>query len=201
MLADKPFRKFRIIPKAHAHATIDSNFVVKIPTPARSNHLRLPGHRNNLVRNLLSRLRSLSSSLMPSGRIWIEERSNCDDHVHKHAQHAFEVIGLAVAEEIADDEDGQDEYDGIENLEVEVHAVAEAPTYDDDEGRVEERSLDRCAEDVGQREVHLIVPGFIYGGDVFGGFLDEGDKDEAKEAADGLVQYFNGVAGMLLTRP
>ena len=40
-------------------------------------------------------------------------------------------------------------------------------------------------------EVHLIVPGFVDGGEVLGGFFDEGDEDETHEGVgDAAFGYY-----------
>ena len=53
------------------------------------------------------------------------------------------------------------------------------------------------AEDVRKGEVHLIVPGFVNGGEVLGGFFDEGNKDETHEGVgdaafgDYILDFFD----------
>lgn len=68
-------------------------------------------------------------------------------------QRSFQVIRLAITEEIAYDQDGQNEQSDHEDLKVEVHGFVEDPANDDDKGRVEESGLDGRAEAVVEGEV------------------------------------------------
>jgi hypothetical protein len=120
-------------------------------------------------------------------RIRIVERTNGNDNVNEHAKHTFQVVALAVPQEIANHEDGQDQDDGVEDFKVEFHFGANPPADNDDERRIEEGCLDGGAEDVGEGEVHLVVPGFIHGCDVFCCLFNDRDKDEADESAAILV--------------
>lgn len=52
--------------------------------------------------------------------IWIVVSCDGNDEVDEHAECTFEVVGLAVTEEVADGEDGEDEEDDLEDGEVEV---------------------------------------------------------------------------------
>ena len=123
-------------------------------------------------------------------RVGVVERGDGDDHVDQDAESTFEVVGLLIPEEVAHNDDGEDEDDDVEDFEVEVHALVETPTDDDDEGRVEESGLEGCAKDVGECEVHLVVPSFVNGGDVLGGLLDQRHKDETHEAVrDAMVLH------------
>lgn len=73
--------------------------------------------------------------------IWVEESCDGYDYVHQHAQYTFEIIALSVAQEVTDHQDREDQHDGIEEMEVEVHAEAEPPADDNDEWCIEESSL------------------------------------------------------------
>ena len=54
-----------------------------------------------------------------------------DDYVDENAKRSFEVIRLLVFQEVAHDDDGQDEDDNVEDLEIEIHGFAQAPADDD----------------------------------------------------------------------
>ena len=84
-------------------------------------------------------------------------------------------------------------------MEVEVHAVSETPADDYDERCVEKGRLDGCAENVRQGEVHLIVPCFIDGCEVFCGFFDERYEDETHEANEELA-HVSSMCGRLHLR-
>lgn len=60
-------------------------------------------------------------------RIGVVEGGDSDDHVDQNAKNSFEVIALAVTEEVADHQNGENEYDGIKDLKVEVELMAETP--------------------------------------------------------------------------
>jgi hypothetical protein len=70
-----------------------------------------------------------------------------------HEQGTFEIIRLAVAEEVPNHDDRQDQEHDHEDLKVEIHVFAHDPADDDDQGRIEERSLDGRANAVEEREV------------------------------------------------
>lgn len=60
--------------------------------------------------------------------------------------------------------------------------MAETPRDNDDERSVEESGLDGCAEDVGESEVHLVVPSLVNGCNMLGGLFDNGNQDQTNEA-------------------
>lgn len=43
-------------------------------------------------------------------------RRDGNSDVHNHAQDALEVVALAVAQKVANDQDGHDQHDGVEEL-------------------------------------------------------------------------------------
>ena len=59
----------------------------------------------------------------PAASIRIIVSRHRDDNIYQHAQRAFEVVRLSVAQEVAYDEDGKDEEDGLEHREVEILVV------------------------------------------------------------------------------
>jgi hypothetical protein len=116
-----------------------------------------------LVASALARLTTAGMA----SRIRVEKGGDGNDDVDEHAEHAFEVVGLLVAEEGPDYEDGQNERDRVENLELHVHADVETPADNDDKRSVEQSGLNGGAEYMGKSHVHLSVVGFVNGEDVF----------------------------------
>ena len=164
------------------------------------------GHRLGRSRQSLPRTRGKRSTTagrapgsrggFPLLRVRVVERRDGDDNVDKDAEGALKVVRLAVPNKVADDEDGEDKHHGIEDFEVEVHVLAEAPADEDDEGGVEQGGLDGGAEDMGDGKIHLVVPSFVDGGQVLGGLFDKRDKDQAHEGVadtsfDNVVNFFD----------
>lgn len=114
--------------------------------------------------------------------IGIVEGANGDDHVNQDTKNSLEVITLAVTEEVTNHQNSENEDDGIEDLEVQVERVTQTPCDDYNERSIEESGLNGCAEDMGKGEVHLVVPSFIDGCDVFGSFFDNRNQNETNEA-------------------
>lgn len=83
-------------------------------TPPRLVALALPSDISNSPGSGL--LGSLSLLLL----IWKVVSCDGNDEVDEHAKCTFEVVGLAVTEEVADGEDGEDEEDDLEDGEVEI---------------------------------------------------------------------------------
>lgn len=93
--------------------------------------------------------------------------SDGDDNVDEDEQAALEVVRFLVAEEGAYNEHSEDERDGVENFELQVHPDVETPANYDDERGVQEGSLDGSAEDVGKGKVHLAIISLVDSEDVF----------------------------------
>ena len=66
-----------------------------------------------------------------------------------------------ISQEIAHNNDRHDKNYDIEDFEIQVHRLVQAPADDDHEGRVEQRCLDCGAHAVRKSEIHLVVPCFI----------------------------------------
>jgi hypothetical protein len=131
---------------------------------AKDSHA-LNTEKKSLLRSLVTT--TLTSRLSAMDRVGIKERTNGDNHVDEHAQHALQIIGFPVAEERADHENSQDEGNSVEDLEVEIHVDTKTPADEHDERSVKEGSLDAGTENVGKGKVHLVVPGFVDGGEMF----------------------------------
>lgn len=123
----------------------------------------------------------------------VVERGDGDDDIHDDHEEALEVVALLVAQEVADRDDGEDQHDEVEHVKVEphveLHAVgAHAPPDNNNKGPVEEGRLQRGAQHVRQRKVHLVVPRLVDGGDMLGGLFDERHEDQAhKRVRDAVV--------------
>jgi hypothetical protein len=96
-------------------------------------------------------------------RIRVEECTNSNDNVYQDAKDTFKIVRLSISQERPDNQNSEDEGHRVENLKVHVHVDAQSPADDDDKGSVEQSGLDTGAEDVGEGEVHLVVPGFVNG--------------------------------------
>lgn len=112
-------------------------------------------------------------------RVDVERQS--DDDVSSQAHAALEVVALAIADEVVDDEDGEEEDDGLEALEVQRHGLADDPAEDDEEGGDEEGDLHAAADRDADGQVHLVLVRDDAGGDVLGGVADNREQDETDE--------------------
>lgn len=70
--------------------------------------------------------------------IGIEECGDGDNDVGGDQEGALEVIAAAVEDEEVDDERGNEEGDGLEEIEVEGHVLGQGPAEEDNDGRDEE---------------------------------------------------------------
>lgn len=133
-----------------------------------------------------------TSFLCRLDRIRIVKRANGYDNVHEHTQRALEPITLAVAQEVAHDNNGEDQHDGFKRAELQVHVDATSPADEDDERRVEQGGLDTRTEHVDEGEVGLVVVGLVERRDVFCRLLDQRDEDKAHEGV-GNVRFVDYV--------
>ena len=117
------------------------------------------------------------------------KRELTNNDIHQDTKSTLQVVGLLITQEIADDEDGKDEDNNVEGFESEVHALVQAPAYEDDQRRVEECGLDGSSEDVSKGKVHLIIPCFVYGSQVFRRFLHQRYQDETHEEIGNVVFF------------
>nr|POE87779.1 hypothetical protein CFP56_11008 [Quercus suber] len=110
------------------------------------------------------------------------------ERARKRDRSCGQVIRLLVPKEAADYDDGKDQHDRVENLEIEAHGDVQTPADEHDERSVEEGGLNRCSQDVGKREVHLVVVGLVHGSDMLGRLLDNRYQDQAEEGvADAML--------------
>ena len=71
-----------------------------------------------------------------------------------HNQHGtLEVIRLAIAQEVANNDNGQDKQDNHEDFKVEVHVLVHGPADQNDKRGVEQGRLDRGADAVEEGKV------------------------------------------------
>ena len=106
------------------------------------------------------------------------EREDCKTH---HQKRPLQPITLPIPQKIPHHHNPQHHQHNHEDLEIEIHRFPQNPAHDDDEGPVEEGRLDGRAEAMEESDVDDAVVGFVDGGEVFGGFFDEGEEDEAEE--------------------
>jgi hypothetical protein len=100
-------------------------------------------------------------------RVGEEECADSDDDIHHNAQYAFQVVGLAVAKKGANYEHSKHKSNSVEDGKVVVHVNVQTPANQNDEGCVEQRSLDGRAHNVCHGHVDLVVVGFIDGEEMF----------------------------------
>ena len=110
-----------------------------------------------------------------------------DDDINQNTQTPLQIITLLVFQEVAHDDDGQDQDDDVEDFEIEIHALVQAPAHYHHQGGVEERCLNRRTQNMRQGEVHLVIPGFVNGSEVLRYLFDEGDEDETHKGVGDVV--------------
>ena len=114
-----------------------------------------------------------------------------DDDINQDTQTALHIITLLIPQKAPHNNDRHNQHHNIKHLKIQIHSFIEAPADDYDEGGVEKGRLDGGAKDVRKGEVHLIVPGFVNGGEVLGGFFDEGNENETHEGVgDAAFVYY-----------
>lgn len=124
--------------------------------------------------------------------IWVEGGSKSqrtNQHINQYTQRTLQIIRLLIAEEVAHHNNGESQDNDIKGLETEIHPLIESPSDKDDQRGVEERGLDGGAEDVGQGEIHLVVPCLVDRCQVLREFFDHGDEDETHEAVGNVALY------------
>lgn len=95
--------------------------------------------------------------------IRIEPSRDCHDDVDQHAETTFEIVGFAVAQEVANHKDCKHQQYDHENFEIQVHLFIQPPTNNDGKRCVEKGSLDGRAQAMEESKVDLIVPGYRQG--------------------------------------
>jgi hypothetical protein len=68
------------------------------------------------------------------GCIWVDVECHGDNGVDTKTHGALEIIALSVLNEVVDNQDGDEENDGLEALEVQSHGLSHDPAEDDEEG-------------------------------------------------------------------
>lgn len=125
----------------------------------------------------------------------ISEPTN--NNIDQNTQTPLHIITLLIPQKAPHNNNRHDQHHDIEHLEVQIHSFVEAPADDYDKGGVKEGGLYGGAKDVRKSEVHLIVPCFVNGGEMLGGFFDEGNKDETHEGirdaafGDYILDFFD----------
>ncbi|KAH6607600.1 hypothetical protein Trco_003913 [Trichoderma cornu-damae] len=124
------------------------------------------------------------------------ENSHCDDGIEADQKEAFQPMALSVANEIVDQQHG-DEHDGnLEGVEAQVHlVVAHAPADDDQQGDEKQGDLHAGSDGDANGKVHLVLDGDGDGGGVLGGVADNGEQDEADKLLGQGAVLGDGVDG------
>ena len=104
-----------------------------------------------------------------------------NNDINQNTQTPLHIITLLIPQKAPNNNNCHDQHHNIKHLEVQIHSFIEAPANDYDKGGVEKGGLYGGAKDVRKGEVHLIVPSFVNGGEMLGGFFDERNKDETHE--------------------
>ena len=102
--------------------------------------------------------------------------------INQNTQTPLHIITLLIPQKAPNNNNRHDQHHDIKHLEVQIHSLIKAPADDYDKGGVEEGGLYSSAKDVRKGEVHLIVPGFVNGREMLGGFFNERNKDETHES-------------------
>ena len=113
--------------------------------------------------------------------------------LRSQAHSALEVVALSVLDEVVDNQDGDEEDDGLEALEVQSHGLAHDPAKNDKEGCNEERDLHRAANCDVNGQIHLALVCDDDGCDVLGGVSDDGDQDQTDECLADVCRLDDGV--------
>ena len=109
---------------------------------------------------------------------------NSDNKIYGDAQDTLQIIRFAISYEISNDNDGQQQKDHLKWREVEIlgmlavrckdsmflsvvqrttnHFLLHTPAHDDNQGRIQESSLQRRAKNVGKSKIHLRYVSIVY---------------------------------------
>lgn len=113
-----------------------------------------------------------------------------------HEQDTFEVIASSVQYQEIDHEDRDEERNGLEQVEVQTHALIHAPTQDDNNRGDEQGNLNTRSDGNTNGKIHLVLRGDSDGSNVLGGVTDDGQDNETNEGlTDGRVlnHTWNGI--------
>lgn len=102
---------------------------------------------------------------------------------------SLEVVGLAVAQEVANHNNGENEQNDHEDLKVEIHILTHGPAHNDDQRSIEKRSLNGGTDAMEKSKIlctvsfglhfrsmlthDLAIPSFIDSSQMLRSFLDE----------------------------
>jgi hypothetical protein len=125
--------------------------------------------------------------------IRVNEKRQRDNSINADAHGALEVVTLSVLNEVVDNQDGDEEDDGFEALEVQRHGLVHDPTEDDEEGSYEEGDLHGAADGDVDSQIHLSFVSDNDGRDVFGSVADDGYENETDECLADMCGFNNRV--------
>ena len=141
--------------------------------------------------NTNSQLLCTTLAFIPQQKNLSRKRKITNNNINQNTQTPLHIITLLISQKATHNNNRHNQHHNIKHLEIQIHGFIKAPTDDYDEGRVEKGGLDGGAEDVCEGEVHLIVPGFVDGREVLGGFFDEGNENETHEGVgDAAFDYY-----------
>ena len=109
--------------------------------------------------------------------------------IENNEKRALKIITLLVLEESADCQDGEDEHHDVEDFEVEVQALVEAPTDNNGEWAIEKSSLESGSEDMRDGKVHLIVESLVDSCEVLGKFLHKRYQDQTHKGIGDIAIF------------
>lgn len=113
--------------------------------------------------------------------------------LHSEAHAAFQIVRLAVLDEVVDNQHRKEEDDRLKALEVQRHVAAHDPAEDDQERRHKERNLQTAANGHIDGEVHLALVRDDHGRHVLGRISDNRDEDETDERFVDVRRFDNSV--------
>ena len=106
---------------------------------------------------------------------------------------AFEVVALAVLDQVVHDKHAEEEDDGLEALEVQRHRLVDDPAQYDQERGDEERNLHAAADGDVDREIHLALVRDNDGCDMLGCVTDDRQEDQTDEGLADVRGFDNRV--------
>ena len=114
-----------------------------------------------------------------------------NNDIYQNTQSPLHIITLLISQKAPHNNNRHNQHHDIKHFEIQIHGFIKAPADDHDKRGIKKGGLDGGAKDMCEGEVHLVVPGFVNGGEVLGSFFDEGNKDETHEGVgDAAFGYY-----------
>mmetsp|Transcript_2678 Transcript_2678/g.6390 ORF Transcript_2678/g.6390 Transcript_2678/m.6390 type:complete len:262 (+) Transcript_2678:64-849(+) len=112
----------------------------------------------------------------------MEEERYCDDKVGSQQHCTLEPVGLAVAGDRVDNEDGENENNRLKHLEVQVEWLAHHPSNQNKQRDDRECNLSRRADSHTKSKLHLVFPSDSDGGHVLCNVAHNREDNQTNEA-------------------